>query len=150
MSPWLINLVIYTPLKNLKITAYCHNTAAWIPFNFSRGFILRPNYSQKSKKNFEKIFFNIENLKNQPRALRKEKKEKFLKILKLCGDSDVGDIVMLVTLWWWLISDAGVFFLYVGDFLNVLNRSPKSWMGHQHLKLVTNPFGLQHPSPTSM
>ena len=95
-------MVIYTPLKNLKITAYCHNTAAWIPFNFSRGFILRPNYSQKSKKNFEifkkKIFLNIENLKNQPRALRKEKKEKFLKISKLCGDSDVGDIVMLVTL----------------------------------------------------
>ena len=23
-------------------------------------------------------------------------------------------------------------------------------IGHQHLKLVTNTFGLQHPSPTSM
>ena len=23
------------------------------------------------------------------------------------GDSDVGDIVMLVTLWWWLIWDVG-------------------------------------------
>ena len=23
------------------------------------------------------------------------------------GDSDIGDIVMLVTLWWWLISDVG-------------------------------------------
>ena len=26
---------------------------------------------------------------------------------KLLGDSDVGDTVMLVTLWWWLISDIG-------------------------------------------
>ena len=60
------------------------------------------------------------------------------------GDSDVGDIFMLVTLWWWLISDVDdriiiYVFRYVGDFL-----------GHQHLKLVTNTFGLQHPSPTSM
>ena len=44
----------------------------------------------------------------------------------------------------------GDFFRYVYDFLNVLNRSPKSWIGHQHLKLVTNTFGRQHPSPTSM
>ena len=41
-------------------------------------------------------------------------------------------------------------FRYVGDFLNVLNQSPRSWIGHRHLKLVTNTFGLQHPSPTSM
>ena len=73
------------------------------------------------------------------------------------GDSNVGDIVMLVTLWWWLISDVGWqnhyvgdFFRYVGDFFNVSNRSPTSWIGHQHLKLVTNTFDLQHPSPTSM
>ena len=33
-------------------------------------------------------------------------------------------------------------------FLHV--RSPTSWIGHQHLKLVTNTFGLQRPSPTSM
>ena len=59
------------------------------------------------------------------------------------GDSDVGDIVMLVTLWWWLIWD-------VGDFLYVLNRSSTFWIGHQHLKIVTNTFGLQHLSPTSM
>ena len=36
----------------------------------------------------------------------------------------------------------GDFFRYVGDFLNVWNRSPPSWIGHQHLKLVTNTFGL--------
>jgi len=73
------------------------------------------------------------------------------------GDIDVGDIVMLVTLWWWLIWDVGgriimlaTFFRYVGDFLNVLNWSSTSGIGHQHLKLVTNTFGLQHPSPTSM
>ena len=27
--------------------------------------------------------------------------------VNLKGDSDVGDIVMLVTLWWWLIWDVG-------------------------------------------
>jgi len=61
------------------------------------------------------------------------------------GDSDVGDIDMLVTLWWWLISDVGGriivlghtlfgdFFRYVGDFINVLNRSPTSQTCHQHI-----------------
>ena len=75
----------------------------------------------------------------------------------LDGDRDVDDIVMLVTLWWWLISDVGgrinsqmLTFRYVADFLNVLNRSPRSWIGHQHPKVITNTFGLQHPSPTSM
>ena len=38
---------------------------------------------------------------------------------------------------------------YVGDFFNVLNRSPTSWIGHQHLKLITNTFCLRHSSPTS-
>ena len=64
-------------------------------------------------------------------------------------ESDVSDIVILVTLWWWLISDVGgriivlaFFFRYVGDFLYVLNRSPTFWIGHQHLKLVTNRFNL--------
>ena len=47
---------------------------------------------------------------------------------------------MLVTLWWWLISyvDDGInrlatFFHYVGDFFNVLNRSPTSQTCHQHI-----------------
>ena len=59
------------------------------------------------------------------------------------GDSDIGGIVMLVTLWWLLIWDIGgkiimlVFFRYVGDFVNVLNRSPTSWIGHQYIKFVT-------------
>ena len=63
----------------------------------------------------------------------------------------VGDF-MMVTDWrcWWQNHYVGDFFRYVGDFLNELNRSPISWIGHQHLKLVTNTFGLQHPSPTSM
>ena len=43
------------------------------------------------------------------------------------GDSDVGDIVMLVTLWGRLIWDVG-----------------------GRINLVTNTFSLQHPSPTSM
>ena len=40
-------------------------------------------------------------------------------------------------------------FRYIGNFLNAFNRWPTSWIGHQVLKLVTNTFGLQHPSPTS-
>ena len=36
----------------------------------------------------------------------------------------------------------GDFFRYAGDFLNVLNQSPASWIGRQHLKLVTNTFGV--------
>ena len=52
--------------------------------------------------------------------------------------------------WCWWHRYVGDFFRYVGDFLYVLNRSPTSWIGHQHFKLVTNTFGLQHPSPTSM
>ena len=61
---------------------------------------------------------------------------------------------MLVTNSWWQNHYVGAFFRYVGDFLNVLNRSPTSWIGHQHLKLVTNisvsNIRLKHPSPTSM
>ena len=68
----------------------------------------------------------------------------------IMGDSDVGDNGMLVTLWCWLIWDVGDFFRYLVDFLNVFNRSSTSWIGQQHLKLVTNTFGFQHPSPTSM
>ena len=55
------------------------------------------------------------------------------------GDSDVGDIVMLVALWWWPVWDVGgrvivlvTFFRYVGDFLNVLNRYLVSDLRHQH------------------
>ena len=75
----------------------------------------------------------------------------------LFGDSDVSDIVyvgdfMMVTDFrcWRQNHYVGDFFRYVGDFVNVLNRSPTSWIDHQQLKLVTNTFGLQHPSPTSM
>ena len=63
----------------------------------------------------------------------------------------VGNFMMVTDLRCWLQNHyVGDFFRYVGDFLNVLNRSPTSWIGHQHLKFVTNTFGLQHPSPTSM
>ena len=47
------------------------------------------------------------------------------------GDSDVGDIDMLVTLWWWLISD--VFSMY--------------YIGHQHPESVTN---ISNLSPTHL
>ena len=63
----------------------------------------------------------------------------------------VGDFMMVTDLrCWWQNHYVGDFFRCVGDFLNVLTRSPTSWISHQHLKLVTNTFGLEHPSPTSM
>ena len=60
------------------------------------------------------------------------------------GDSDFGDIVMLVTLWiinydgdWFhmLVAESLCWrlFCYVGDFLNVLNGSPTSQTCHQHI-----------------
>ena len=51
---------------------------------------------------------------------------------------------------WWRNHYVGDFFRYDGDFLNVLNRSLTFWIGHQHLKLDTNTFSLQYPSPTWM
>ena len=59
---------------------------------------------------------------------------------KLKGDSDVGDIVMMVTdsRCWWQNH-------YDGDFIRY-----DLLIGHQNLKPVNNTFGLQHPSPTSM
>ena len=63
----------------------------------------------------------------------------------------VGDFMMLTNFsCWWQNHYVGDIFRYVGDFHNILNRSPTSWVGHQHLRLVTNTFGLQHPSPTTM
>ena len=69
----------------------------------------------------------------------------YLKIQKLCishyvaskinskclkglfGDSDVGDSMMATDLrCWWQNPYVGYFFRYIGDFLNVLNRSPTS------------------------
>ena len=48
----------------------------------------------------------------------------------------VGDFMMVTDLkCWWQNHYAGDFFRYVGDFLNVLNRSPTSWIGNQYLKL---------------
>ena len=68
------------------------------------------------------------------------------------SESDVDDWFMLVidSGCWWQNHYMGDFFRYVDDFLNVLNQSSTSWIGHQHLKLVTNTFGLQDPSPTPM
>ena len=46
--------------------------------------------------------------------------------------------------------------LYDGDCIQMLMADSLSWIfslyliGHQHLKLVTNTFHLQHPSPTLM
>ena len=59
------------------------------------------------------------------------------------GDSDVGDIVILVTLWWWLISDVGGRIIMLATFplcwwfsrsiTSILNRSPNSQTCHQHI-----------------
>ena len=71
------------------------------------------------------------------------------KCLRLkCGDSDVGhndvDDSMMVTdlRYCWLNHSVGDFFRYVGDFLNVSNRSPTSWIGHQHPGSVINIFNF--------
>ena len=53
---------------------------------------------------------------------------------------------MAESLCWRLFRYSLVIF-FVGDFLSVINRSPTS--RNEHLKLVINTFGLQHPSPTS-
>ena len=67
------------------------------------------------------------------------------------GDSDVGDIVMLATsLCWWLISDVGGKIIMLATFFVMLVTFSVYKIGHQHLKIITNTFGLQHPSPTSM
>ena len=47
------------------------------------------------------------------------------------GDSDVGNIVMLVTLWWWLISD-------VAGRIIMLVIFPMFQIGHQHPESLTN------------
>ena len=67
------------------------------------------------------------------------------------SNSDVDDIVMMVTdlRCWWRNHYVDNFFSYVEYFLNVFNWSPPSWIGHQHLKLVTNTLGLHYPSLTS-
>ena len=55
------------------------------------------------------------------------------------GESDVGDFMMVTDLRCWCQNHyVGEFFRYVGYFLSVLNQSPTSWIGHPHLKLVTN------------
>ena len=75
----------------------------------------------------------------------------------LSGLTQLVTVMLVTSLCWWIYDGdwfqnhyVGDFFRYVGDFLNVLNRSSTSWIGHQHLKIVTNTFGRQHPSPTSM
>ena len=61
------------------------------------------------------------------------------------GDSDVGDVVMLVTLWWWLIWDVGA--------TNLVAKSlcwrlfTLCWWFSQYIKLVTN---ILNRSPTHL
>ena len=67
----------------------------------------------------------------------------FRRISSLSDDSDVGDIVILVTLWWRLISDVGGWIIMLATFYGVfsqciksvttiLNRSSTSQICHQH------------------
>ena len=114
---------------NLCFQNWIHQMSCeyWVKWNpFDRIFLLLPISSLPRQYNFPEFSFGTR-----------------------MGDSDVGDIVMLMTLWWWRISDfGGNFFRYVCDFHNVFNQSPASWIGNQHLKLVTNTFCLRYPSPT--
>ena len=65
------------------------------------------------------------------------------------GDSDVGDFMMVTDFrcWWQNHYYVVDFFRYVGDFLNVLYRSPISCIGHQHPESVTN---ISNLSPTHL
>ena len=55
------------------------------------------------------------------------------------GDSDVGEFMMVTDLrCWWRNHYVGDIFLYVGDFPNVLYRSPTSQTCHQHIWSTTS------------
>ena len=56
--------------------------------------------------------------------------------------------VMLVTLWRWPIWNVGGRIIIFAIF-SLCWWFFQSWIGHQYFKLVTNTFGLRHPSPTS-
>ena len=57
--------------------------------------------------------------------------------------------VMLVTTIYWLFDDGERFKMLVTESI-CWWRFSLYYIGHKHLKLVTNTFRLQHPSPTSM
>jgi len=60
----------------------------------------------------------------------------------------VGDFMMVTNFrCWWQNHYVSDFFRYVSDFLNVLNWSPSSWIGHQYPESVTNIWNL---SPTHL
>ena len=61
------------------------------------------------------------------------------------GDSDVGDLRC-----WWQNHYVGDFFRYVGDFLNVLNRSPTSQTCHQHIWSPTSVTNIDVTEKTSL
>ena len=58
--------------------------------------------------------------------------------------------VMLVTLWWRLISDVGGRIIMLATFFVMLVIFWIYEISHEHPESVNNTFGLQHPSPTSM
>ena len=57
-----------------------------------------------------------------------------LKLYYIKGESDVGDFMMVTDFrCWWQYPYVEDFFRYVGDILNVLNRSPTSQTCHKHI-----------------
>ena len=62
------------------------------------------------------------------------------------GDSDVGDIVMLVTLWWWLILDVGGRIIMLATFFVMLVIF-SMYYGHHHPESVIN---ISNLSPTDL
>lgn len=64
--------------------------------------------------------------------------------VELQGDSDVGDIVMLVTLWWWLIWDVdGKIIKSVTNISKLLPTHLVSNIRHQHRCNRTPMIGVQ-------
>ena len=63
------------------------------------------------------------------------------------SDSDVGDIVMLMTLWWWLIWDIGSRIVMLATFFIMLVIFSMYLIGHQHPEPITDILNL---SPTHL
>ena len=62
---------------------------------------------------------------------------------------DVGDFMLVIIFgcWWHNFDMADIFWMLVPD-ANVGDKNHQNC--HQHIKVVANTFGLQHPSSTSM
>ena len=59
-------------------------------------------------------------------------------INNMIGDSNISDIVMLMTLWWWLISDVGGRIIMLATFFVIFRICSMYLIGHQHILSPTS------------